>query len=117
MGITQSLNEQIPPGIVFRDETGRAVRLGDYFGKKPIVLSLVYFACPALCPMVLSGELQTMKAMSLGLGKDYDARDRQFRPKGYARGCQGQAGRLHGPVRATRGCGKLALSDGRAAID
>ena len=49
VGITQRLNEQIPPEIVFRDESGKAVRLGDYFGKKPIVFSLVYFECPALC--------------------------------------------------------------------
>jgi protein SCO1/2 len=81
VGITQRLNEQIPPEIVFRDESGRAVRLGDYFGKKPIVLSLVYFECPALCPMVLSGELQTMKTMSFGLGKDYDAVTVSFEPK------------------------------------
>jgi protein SCO1/2 len=81
VGITQRLNEQVPPEIVFRDESGRAVRLGDYFGKKPIVLTLVYFDCPALCPMVLGGELQTMKAMSLGLGKDYDAVTVSFEPK------------------------------------
>jgi protein SCO1/2 len=80
VGITQRLNEQIPPGIVFRDEAGRAVRLGDYFGKKPIVLTLVYFKCPALCPMILDGELQTMKAMSLSLGKDYTAVTVSFDP-------------------------------------
>ena len=71
--ITQRLSEQIPPDIVFRDESGRAVRLGDFFGNRPILLSLVYFNCPALCPMALDGELQAMKMMSLGLGKDYEA--------------------------------------------
>ena len=81
VGITQRLNEQIPPEIVLRDENGRAVRLGDYFGKKPIVLSLVYFDCPALCTEVLNGELQTMKAMSLDLGKDFDAVTVSFEPK------------------------------------
>ncbi len=81
VGIAQRLNEQIPPDIVFRDESGKIVRLGDYFGKKPIVLSLVYFECPALCTEVLNGELQTMKAMSLGLGKDYDAVTVSFDPK------------------------------------
>jgi protein SCO1 len=81
VGITQRLNEQIPPEIVFRDESGRAVRLGEYFGKKPIVLSLVYFECPSLCTLVLNGELQTMKAMSLDLGKDYEAVTVSFEPK------------------------------------
>src|SRR5260370_14485711 len=43
VSVTQRLNEQIPPEIIFHDENGNAVHLGDYFGKKPIVLSLVYF--------------------------------------------------------------------------
>jgi protein SCO1/2 len=81
VGIAQRLNEQIPPEIVLRDENGRAVHLGDYFGKKPIVLSLVYFDCPALCTEVLNGELRTMKAISLDLGKDFDAVTISFEPK------------------------------------
>lgn len=79
--ISQRLNEQIPPDLTFRDETGNAVRLGDYFGKKPIVLSLVYFECPALCTEVLNGELRTMKVLSLDLGKDYEAVTVSFEPK------------------------------------
>jgi len=81
VSIAQRLNEQIPPEIVFRDEDGMAVHLGDYFGKKPIVLSLVYFDCPALCTEVLNGELRTMKAISLDLGKDFDAVTVSFEPK------------------------------------
>ena len=79
--ISQRLNEQIPPGLVFRDENGNAVHLGDYFGKKPIVLSLVYFECPALCTEVLKGELRTMRVLSLDLGKDYEAVTVSFEPK------------------------------------
>ncbi len=81
VSIAQRLNEQIPPEIVFRDEDGMAVHLGDYFGKKPIVLSLVYFDCPALCTEVLNGELRTMKAVSLDLGKDFDVVTISFEPK------------------------------------
>jgi protein SCO1 len=81
VGITQNLNEQIPPDLVFRDETGESVRIGDFFGKKPIVLSLVYFDCPALCTEVLNGELRTMKAISLDLGKDFEAVTVSFEPK------------------------------------
>jgi protein SCO1 len=80
-GIEQRLGQAIPPEIIFRDETGNAVRLGDYFGKKPIVISLVYFDCPALCTEVLNGELRTMKAISLDLGKDFDAVTVSFEPK------------------------------------
>lgn len=81
VGISQNLNAQIPSGLVFRDENGNAVHLGDYFGTKPIVLSLVYFNCPALCTEVLNGELHTMQASSLTLGKDYDAISVSFDPK------------------------------------
>ena len=46
VGIEQNLNAQIPPDLMFRDETGKAVRLGDYFGKKPVILNLVYYQVP-----------------------------------------------------------------------
>src|ERR1700676_4734461 len=78
--IAQRLDQQIPPDIQFQDETGKTVHLGDYFGKKPIVLSLVYFDCPALCTEVLNGELRTMRAISLDLGKDFDAVTVSFEP-------------------------------------
>jgi protein SCO1 len=81
VGITQNLNARIPPDLMFRDETGKSVRIGDFFGHKPIVLSLVYFDCPALCTEVLNGELRTMKAISLDLGKDFDAVTVSFEPK------------------------------------
>ncbi len=80
VGITQNLNQQIPPDLTFRDETGKTVRIGDFFGQKPIVLSLVYFDCPALCTEVLNGELRTMNAISLGLGKDFEAVTVSFEP-------------------------------------
>lgn len=78
--ITQRLNAQVPPNLSFRDETGKTVRLGDFFGSKPIVLSLVYFNCPGICPEVLDGEMETLKSMSLNLGKDYDAITVSFDP-------------------------------------
>jgi protein SCO1/2 len=81
VGIAQNLNAQISPDLAFRDETGKSVRIGDFFGQKPIVLSLVYFDCPALCTEVLNGELRTMKAISLDLGKDFDAVTVSFEPK------------------------------------
>lgn len=81
VSISQNLNRQLPADLVFRDENGKAVRLGDFFGQKPIVLSLVYFECPALCTEVLNGQLQTMKSISLNLGKDFEAVTVSFEPK------------------------------------
>src|ERR1700722_18506145 len=81
VGISQNLNTQIPSDLAFRDEDGNPVRIGDYFGKKPIVLSLVYFDCPALCTEVLNGQLRTMNAISLNLGSDFEAVTVSFEPK------------------------------------
>jgi protein SCO1/2 len=81
VSISQNLNAQVPADLAFRDENGNPVRLGDFFGKKPIVLSLVYFDCPALCTEVLNGELHTLRAISLDLGKDFDAVTVSFEPK------------------------------------
>ena len=81
VGIAQNLGAQIPPDLEFRDESGKTVRLGDFFGKKPVVLSLVYFDCPALCTEVLNGELRTLRTISLDLGKDFEAVTVSFEPK------------------------------------
>jgi protein SCO1/2 len=81
VGITQRMNQQVPPDLIFRDEEGKSVRLGDYFGKKPIVLSLVYFNCPFMCTEVLNGELRALQEVPLKLGSDYQAVTVSFDPK------------------------------------
>jgi protein SCO1 len=72
VGIEQRLNEQIPAELSFRDETGKAVRLGDYFGSKPIILDLAYYKCPMLCGEVLAGLASALKPMKLNMGKDFE---------------------------------------------
>jgi len=81
VGIAQQMNQQVPANLIFRDETGKTVRLGDYFGKKPIVLSLVYFNCPFMCTDVLNGELRALQGIALDLGKDFEAVTVSFDPK------------------------------------
>src|SRR5437879_5655319 len=63
VGIDQRLDQQIPLELVFRDEAGRAVRLGDYFGDKPVVLVLAYFRCPRLCSLVLNGLTESLRTL------------------------------------------------------
>ena len=81
VSISQNLGAQVPADLAFRDENGKTVHLGDFFGAKPIVLSLVYFNCPGLCTEVLNGELHTMQAISLDMGKDFEAITVSFEPK------------------------------------
>ena len=81
VGIEQHLDEQIPPNLVFRDETGRTVHLADYFGKKPVVLNLVYYQCPMLCGEVLSGLESALRVLKFDVGKEFDVLTISFDPK------------------------------------
>jgi protein SCO1/2 len=81
VGIEQHLNEQIPPDLVFRDDSGKTVRLGDYFGKKPLILNLVYYQCPMLCSEVLTGLESAMRVLKFDAGKEYDVLTISFDPR------------------------------------
>jgi protein SCO1 len=83
IGIDQKLDEQVPLDIPFRDEAGREVRLGDYFGKKPVILTLVYFKCPMLCTLVLNGVVQSLsnKDMKFSIGREFDVLTVSFDPR------------------------------------
>jgi protein SCO1 len=81
VGIEQHLNEQIPPNLAFRDETGKPVRLGDYFGRKPLILNLVYYQCPMLCGEVLSGLESALRVLKFDVGKEFDVLTISFDPK------------------------------------
>jgi protein SCO1/2 len=77
----QRLNEQIPLELTFNDESGRAVKLGDYFGRRPVILVLAYYQCPRLCTLVLNGLVQGMLEMPLIAGKDFEVITVSFDPR------------------------------------
>ena len=81
VGIEQHLDEQIPADLTFRDETGKPVRLGDYFGKKPMILNLVYYNCPMLCGEVLSGLESALRVLKFDVGKEFDVLTVSFDPR------------------------------------
>jgi protein SCO1/2 len=66
------LNAALPLGARFRDEHGRDVALGEYFGRRPIVLALVYYECPMLCTQVLNGLVRSLRALGFDAGKEFD---------------------------------------------
>ena len=41
VGFGQRLNEQVPLDLVFQDESGRTVKLGDFFNGKPVGMIFV----------------------------------------------------------------------------
>lgn len=71
VGIDQKLDAQIPLDLVFRDESGATVRLGDYFDGRPVVLNLVYFECPMLCNMTMDGLVRTLNVTTFEPGKEF----------------------------------------------
>jgi protein SCO1/2 len=81
VGIDQKLNEQLPLELVFKDENGASVKLGDYFGKKPVVLSLVYYQCPMLCNQVLNGMVSAFKVMNFKPGQEFEVVTVSFDPR------------------------------------
>ena len=82
IGIDQLLNNQVPLDLTFRDESGRTVQLGEYFKSgKPVVLSLVYYDCPQLCTMTLTGLLGALKTLPLLVGKDFTSVTVSFDPR------------------------------------
>ncbi len=73
VGIDQNLNGQLPLNAIFKDSTGKEVKLGEYFGKdKPVILALVYYECPMLCNEVLNGLTGSLKALSFDAGREFD---------------------------------------------
>jgi protein SCO1/2 len=69
--IDQRLGQQLPLDAQFRDETGKSVKLGDYFGKVPVILSLVYYQCQILCMEDLNGLVGALEMVNLTPGKDF----------------------------------------------
>jgi protein SCO1/2 len=72
IGIDQHLNGQLPLNAQFRDEDGTTVPLGTYFGRRPVLLALVYYTCPMLCTQILTGAAAALRPLSLRPGRDFD---------------------------------------------
>jgi protein SCO1/2 len=72
VGIDQKLDAQLPLSLHFKDETGRTVKLGDYFGKRPVILAPVYYECPMLCTEIVNGLVRSLKAVTFNPGQEFE---------------------------------------------
>jgi protein SCO1/2 len=79
--IEQKLDQQLPLDLVFRDESGQDVKLGKYFGQKPVVLALVYYDCPMLCTQILNGMVTSFRVLPFQIGKEFDVVTISFDPR------------------------------------
>jgi protein SCO1/2 len=80
IGLDQKLNEPLPLTLAFKDEQGRDVKLGDYFGRRPVILVLAYYECPMLCTQVLNGLVSAIGVLNFSVGKEFEIVTVSFDP-------------------------------------
>jgi protein SCO1 len=81
VGVQQHLDAQVPADLAFVDESAKAVKLGDYFGRKPLILNLVYFNCTMLCGEELAGLASAMRLLKFDVGNEFDVITVSFDPR------------------------------------
>lgn len=81
VGIDQELGNQLDLSLPFRDETGKTVKLADFFHGRPVVLVPVYFTCTSLCPMTLNSVMQALHVIQFSVGKAFEVVAFSFDPK------------------------------------
>ena len=81
IGIDQRINENVPLDLPFVDENGNDVRLRQYFGKRPVLLAMVYYECPMLCTQVLNGVTGALKVLNFNVGQEFDVVAVSINPK------------------------------------
>jgi protein SCO1/2 len=81
VGIEQHLDAPVPDDLTFRDETGKPVKLGDYFGHKPLILNLVYYNCTMLCGEALAGLASALRMVKFDVGNEFDVITVSFDPR------------------------------------
>lgn len=113
----QRIGEAVPLDVELTDESGAAVRLGDYFGERPVALSLVYYECPMLCPMTLDGLARSLKGIAFDPGRDFEVVVVSFDPgEGPAEAAEAETRLLDRYGRAGTEAGVHFLTGGEEAI-
>ena len=70
--VVENLNQRVPLGLHFTDEAGKDVQLGSLMKGRPVILAFVYYRCPVLCNLLLSGLASSLQKLDWKLGKEYD---------------------------------------------
>ncbi len=84
--VVERLGQKVDLDAPFTSSDGqghaKTVKLRDFLVEgKPVVLSLVYYKCPMLCNLVLSGLTQVMRKAGMDLGPDFKAVTLSIDPK------------------------------------
>ena len=77
----QKPGSRISMNLPFRDESGKSVRLAEYFGEKPVILVLGYYGCPMLCTLVNNGLVAALDDLKLDIGNQFEVVNISINPK------------------------------------
>lgn len=102
----QKLDQRLPLDVTLQDSNGAAVQLGDFFGRKPVLLNFVYYRCRELCPLLSDGIVRGLRALSFDVGDQFDVVTVSFDPAetaAAARGAKEEHLRRYGRAEAARG--------------
>jgi protein SCO1/2 len=69
--VEEKIGQKIPADLSFTDDNGRTVRIGQYIGDKPLLISLNYADCPKLCSLQLADMAKCMADMKWTAGVDF----------------------------------------------
>jgi len=73
ISVDEHLNAQLPLDVRLRDESGREVRLGDYFdGRRPVLINLAYYRCPMLCNLVSNAVVNGLRGVVWNAGQQFE---------------------------------------------
>ncbi len=81
--VDQRLDSRLPLETMFRDEEGGSVKLGSFFGKRPVWLVMPFYQCKNTCAMMLHGIVEAMHdpALKWRVGRDFDVVVISINPK------------------------------------
>jgi len=103
IGVDEHTGASVPLETVFRDSQGRAVRLSDSFKGMPVLLSLNYYACPTLCPLVFRNLAETLADLGdLKLGRDFRIVTVSINPEESAALARDKSGRTYAMLKGVR---------------
>jgi protein SCO1/2 len=73
IGVEEHLGSKLPLDLTFTDDKGETVQLSKYFsGKKPVILQIGYLGCPMLCSLVSQGTVDSLRKLTLDVGRDFE---------------------------------------------
>ena len=72
IGVDQKMDAALPLGATFKDQDGKTRKLGDYFGKKPVMLMFLSYTCTQVCTASLQTLHTTLEELNFTVGKDFD---------------------------------------------